>query len=660
MAASTIEHQGTPVPEMGGGGLSGQFRYKAFISYNWDDRVAVERLLHRLESFRTPRALVGAPTPLLGPVPRRLIPIFRDRDEEPAGSSLREAIYSALDQSEFLIVVCSPNAVKSKWVTKEVAYFRKRRDPRFVLPYIISGEPNASSIPGREIEECFPLALRVETDVNGEPTGGAIDAPLAADARAHADGFKLAILKLTAAMLGVGLDALVQRDAQRRARRLRVALGLVSAIATGMGALAYFAIDQRDEARAQRVIAENQRDTATAALDYLVSIYELANPASENPKTITALTILERGAKKIDTELGGKPEVQAKLFGALGSVYRNLGDIDAAERLLGRAAAIPAASAEDRLDAELRLAFIHAQRRKTGEALATLDKIEKDLAGADLPARLTPKKVNDIKIRIGEVRAFIAYSSGDPAKAIDLYTKVMALIDRSDRDADDLIAKFSTNRGMILVAQKRFEEGHADLERARSIFIQRYGPRHLRTAQATHNIAFALLEQKNYSQAILKMREALSIYNVVLDDNHPDLATANKLLGTMLISAGRSKEAIEPLLAAVSGFTKAYGPDYFDVGYSLVYLAAAYSDAGQPDDGLVALDRAQKIYKKNFEPGGFDFGDLSVYRAMVLEKAGRHEEAFPLCADGLHILEANLGDKDPYYVDMARKCKPTK
>lgn len=649
--------------------MSGPFRYKAFISYSWADRRATEQLFHRLENFHTPKSLVGAPT-ANGPAPRRLVPIFRDRDEEPAGYNLRDAIETALDESEFLIVVCSPNSVRSKWVTKEIAFFRKRRDPRNVIPYVIDGEPMMSSVPGREAEECFPEALRVETAIDGTPTGEAIEAPLAADCRPTGDGFKLAVLKVAAAMLGVGLDALVQRDAQRRARRMRVALGVVSAVALAMAGIALYAVQQRNEAQAQRVIAEEQRneaqkqkgiaekqrDTATSALNYLVSIYQLANPATENPKTITALTILERGAKKIDSDLKSEPEVQAKLFGALGSVYNNLGDVDQAEKLLRRAAAVPIASAEDRLDAELQLSFIDARRRKIKEAQVALDTIEQRLATPDVAARLNEAEINALKIRIGEQRAFIAYLSGDQSKAVELYSSVMALIGRDTPDADELTAKFSTNRGMILVSQKQFDKGRADLERARTIFLQKYGPNHLRTAQAIHNIAYEELEMKDYGRAIATMLNAMKIYRTVFEADHPDLANANKLYGTMLTAAGRPRQAIEPLLAAADGFAAAYGANYYDVGYSLVYLAAAYAAAGEPESGLEALDKAEKIYRKNFEPGGFDFGDLMVYRAMVLEKAGRKSEAAPLCAKGLDILKANLGEKDPYYIDMASKC----
>lgn len=652
--------------------MGGPYRYKAFISYSWGDRRASERLHSGLETFRTPKDLAGKPTPR-GPAPARLAPIFKDREEEPAGGSLRALIETALDESEFLIVICSPNSAKSRWVNKEIAYFRKRRDPDNILPYIIAGEPQASLIAGRKAEECFPPALMFETSADGEPSEAAIEAPLAADARPAGDGPRAAMLKIAAAMLGVGLDALVRRDAQRRVRRMRIALGAVSSVALSMIGLAGFAFIQRNEAQlqrgiadSQRAIAENeraeaekQRDTATAALDYLVSIYKLANPATENPKTITALTILERGAKQIETDLRSQPETQAKLYGALGGVYQNLGDIDEAERLLTRAASVPSASAADRLASETQLATIDLKRRRLDAAGARLNRIEKEISIAAETGTIKRDKARDFRMRIAENRALFAYLSGKPDDAVKYYTDALQLIDPAHPDSAIAAARIATSRGRILVAQHDFDVGRADLDRAEAIFRKVYGNRHLLTAKATHNIAYADYEEKELDSAIETMKKALDVYETVLDPKHPDLANARKFYGQILIEAKRSELAVSALESAAAGFEAAYGPDYYDLGYTYVFLAVACADTGRADDAAAAIDRAAAIYAKNFEPGGFDFGDLDVYRGIVLAKAGKREEATRHCTEGLRILKANLGPNDPYFGEMSRKCSAT-
>lgn len=221
------------------------FRYKAFISYSWAD-AAWGKWLHRaIETYRTPAALIGKDG-THGPVPARLHPVFKDREEEAAGHSISSSVEAALASSEFLIVICSPNSAKSQWVDHEIAWFKTHRDPTRILALIVDGEP------GNEAAECFPRALTHAVDADLTITASKLDAPLAADARSSGDGKRGARLKLAAAMLGVGLDELVRRDDRRRALRVRIVVGASLALALAMTALAITAVRARNEAEFQR------------------------------------------------------------------------------------------------------------------------------------------------------------------------------------------------------------------------------------------------------------------------------------------------------------------------------------------------------------------------------------------------------------------------
>lgn len=60
-------------------------QYIAFISYSLSDSTIAKRLHGWLEAYRVPGRLVGRESPL-GLVPRRLGPIFRDREELPTSA----------------------------------------------------------------------------------------------------------------------------------------------------------------------------------------------------------------------------------------------------------------------------------------------------------------------------------------------------------------------------------------------------------------------------------------------------------------------------------------------------------------------------------------------------------------------------------------------
>jgi hypothetical protein len=231
-----------------------RLKYWGFITYSHRDIKFVKWLHRRLETYRVPRSLVGTPG-YEGPVPPRIFPFFRDRDELSTSTDLGQAIETALRESSCLIVVCSPSAVGSAWVNEEILRFKRLGREQRIFPIIVDGEPNAGH--ARASLECFPHALRFRLDPNGEASSEPVE-PVAADIREEADGRRNALLKLIAAILAVDFDRLRRRDQQRRQRRLAASAVTGLALTLLMGILALLAWQGRNEAERQRLVAEDK------------------------------------------------------------------------------------------------------------------------------------------------------------------------------------------------------------------------------------------------------------------------------------------------------------------------------------------------------------------------------------------------------------------
>jgi hypothetical protein len=206
-------------------------QYRAFLSYSHAD-AAWAKWLHRvLENYRIDKDLVGRET-ALGPVPKTLRPVFRDRDDFSAGHSLADQTVKALEASQFLIVICSPNAARSKYVDEEIRRFKALGRATRVIPVIVDGEP------GDPHHECFPPGVRFKVGPDAELTGER-EEPLAADARPQGDGKETTKLKVVAGMLGLGLDEIKRRAERARRRRnlFRIGAGGVALLVSG-GAVA--------------------------------------------------------------------------------------------------------------------------------------------------------------------------------------------------------------------------------------------------------------------------------------------------------------------------------------------------------------------------------------------------------------------------------------
>lgn len=235
-------------------------KYRAFLSYSHADSRIARRLHRWLETYRFPARLVGRDTPL-GPVPPRLHPIFRDREELPTSADLGGQIQAALAESATLLVICSPRAAASRWVNEEIIAFKRLGRGDRVLCLIVAGEPNASATPGREAEECFPPALRFHLGPDGRPSDVPAE-PIAADMRRSGDGPRDAFLKLAAGLAGVGFDDLRRRELQRQVRRAAAVTIASLGLGAAMTGLAVAALLARREAVAQRTVAERERDRA--------------------------------------------------------------------------------------------------------------------------------------------------------------------------------------------------------------------------------------------------------------------------------------------------------------------------------------------------------------------------------------------------------------
>jgi len=231
------------------------FHYFAFISYSHKDKACADWLHKALERYAVPARLVGQVTPA-GTIPKRLTPIFRDREELASAHDLNHKVNAALAQSANLIVICSPHSATSRWVDAEIARFQQLGRQQRIFCLIVDGEPNASDLPGREAEECFAPSLRFQRDTSDESSIHHTE-PIAADLRPDKDGKSSAKLKLIAGLLDVGFDAIRQRELQRRTRRLAWIAGFGVLGMAVMSVLAGMAVHERNRALMQREQAED-------------------------------------------------------------------------------------------------------------------------------------------------------------------------------------------------------------------------------------------------------------------------------------------------------------------------------------------------------------------------------------------------------------------
>lgn len=140
-------------------------QYLAFISYRHTVRdSAVSAVLIRgLENYHLDPS---------SPIPKKRR-VFRDRDEMPTGTSLGDAIENALEESDFLIALCSEDYPASRWCMSELDFFIRKGRKERILPVLLSGTPElsvpeeirdlpvAADLRGRRASEAVPVLLGI-------------------------------------------------------------------------------------------------------------------------------------------------------------------------------------------------------------------------------------------------------------------------------------------------------------------------------------------------------------------------------------------------------------------------------------------------------------------------------------------------------------------
>lgn len=233
--------------------------YHVFISYRHNDRDKriAEELQKRLEKYKVRNPETGR---------MEWLTVFRDQSELPTSNDLGKNIETALEASDYLVIICSRDYQKSIWCMRELSYFRElhSNSNTRILPIITEGE----------LEECFPpeICFREETIYNGE-TSQTVQIqiePLAADVRGTTLAEQIKKLRSTeymriaAPVLGVPYDALYQRRARSRFQKVLAAVFTALVLATGFGVY-NFSVNQKLTAQQEKILETDSRNLAHTA-----------------------------------------------------------------------------------------------------------------------------------------------------------------------------------------------------------------------------------------------------------------------------------------------------------------------------------------------------------------------------------------------------------
>lgn len=658
------------------------FRYAAFISYSHADEAAAGWLHRALEGFKPPEGLA---IPAKDALPRadKLAPVFRDREELASGADLPSLITTALEASGALIVLCSPRSAQSQWVNQEIRAFRDLHGDARIFALIVEGDP-ADEV------SCFPPALIEKVGHDGvvlpEPRE-----PLAADIRPGKDGKPLAKLKLAAGLMGVGLDDLARREDARARKRM---MAVTAASLTGMvfaAGLAAVALLSRQEAVRQRARAETEAMTATRTTEFMIDLFEVADPGEARGQSITAKEILDKGVASIETSLEGEPKVQADLMHTMGRAYRGLGLYPDAEDLLRNTRTLKAETDFEQseiFETDAILGSVLFEREKYSEAQAIFENILNRLNSQTLSAEDSEIYIESL-IGLADIKA---QSDETLDESIEMYEQALQLVDKYGYGQTELHARALLWYSRPLMYADRNDESFQRLQESYGILKTLYGEQHFLNSVALNELGTLRYFESDFAEAIDYFEQALEVSIVHLGDTHPEVATALNNIGRLKLETGdipgayaNLKQAIEiqmtlgrethtssafflNTMSILESEQKNYQEAIYQIetlekidldenhrltGPIRLNLGRALCGATEFEKGVKAIQEGRELLKASYSSDDWRYGVADEFESFCKYQNGHADEAMSLAKSGYRQLSAARGEKH-YFTQRAK------
>jgi len=436
------------------------------------------------------------------------------------------------------------------------------------------------------------------------------------------------------ASLGYRLGKFISRN------RLPVALATVSGIVIAVLTAVYAASVIK-----QRNLAELEAAKAEQVSEFLLGLFDTANPGTARGESVTARSLLDRGAERIDTELAGQAETRAAMQSVMGGAYMGLGLYENADRLLTQALETQQAEAAgtgsdvvQTLTRLGRLAVLQGGYAKGEEIFGEALALQRQQAGG--PDRATAELLS--------LLADAIFYQSRHEDSVENYDEALAVIDRVSPGPSREKASIMNNYGWVLLYMGEFTRAESMLKDAIDMYSATVGLMHPETAQAMYHLNYVYADTGRWEEAKATIQQSLDITGSVLGENHPEYATRLWALGWILENENDFQEA-ERLYRQSLEISLAIGdPTHPYIALSKNNLAGALRGQGKFEEAATLLQDSLALNQSIRGPDHPETATSAANLGDVLVTLGRFDEARQHYENSVRIRRQELGVDHAY------------
>ena len=385
-------------------------------------------------------------------------------------------------------------------------------------------------------------------------------------------------------------------------RRNRLAVSVATLVVLFL--VVFAAVTSWQAAELRRALDRSERETRKAreVTELLTGLFDNANPSETRGNEISAREILERGSRRIRTELAGQPEIQGAMLTAIGEIYVHLGLFTEAEEVLLEGLEVQ----------QEKLPSNHPGIAATHHILAFLLQWQDRLPEAEEHARKS-------------LEVLEAGGQGDSSDWVE----------------------YRTLLGVVLRNAGKFEESEHELLRAIEVWPTVERSRDPKAIGPMTELSSTLRALGRFEEAEALLREYLEHYEHHLPEDHPDVATFKSNLGSLLADLDRNEEAEAWMREALATKVRIYGDEHVAVAIAMNNLARICQRVGKLDEAL-SLQREVLEMRRRLQ--GSEHSDVAVALAnlgVTQRRIGNYAEAEALYRESLALNQRVLGADHP-------------
>lgn len=351
-----------------------------------------------------------------------------------------------------------------------------------------------------------------------------------------------------------------------------------------------------NELRKETERAQQEAETSLQIAGFLQGLFELTDPALSRGDTLTAFTMLDRGAERIEEDLQNDPEILARMFDVLAEAYLNLWNTEKAEDLYNKALVIKQdIYGDDHIEISNSLhnighIYVQDGKFEEGDSLLTIA----------LQIRRENLEANDPDIGLTLQRlGFLKQRTGDAEMAEKLYKEALAIFQSgSDEQSVMEAASLTNNLGMIYEGRADYEQAAANYRQAIETIRSLQGDDFPRVINYLSNLGFTLNLMGDTDEAEPYLAEAVEVAKRVRGERHPHTALAMNDYANFHFSHNNFEKAEEMYSEILDIYVEAFGEDH-------PAIPVFYNNLGNTRDNLgdyeTALDYHQKALDRRIE-----------------------------------------------------------